>query len=211
VATPKVLLLITVLVAITPLTFVVSTLPLRLSVSELIILVKTDCIPFTNVENVLVVVLNVFELMILDVAKTPLVVLLNVFTDELNVLVVDEASKLEKLPMTAFAIVVVPSKERLVNPFIVVVEVIPFTVLVIKLVVDEKLRLLVVVAAIRLAREVVEITPFTLLVINPVLVAKVTLLLDTIDVVAVTPFTTLVKILPVTDWVNELIILVNAD
>ena len=98
-----------------------------------------------------------------------------------------------------FAAVVVPNKFKLVSPLMVVVEVTPFTTLVIKLVVDEKLKLFVVVTAISDASEVVEMTPLTLVVMTPVEVEKVTALLDIIDDVADTPLITLVSVLPVTD------------
>ena len=96
------------------------------------------------------------------------------------------------------AATVVPSKDKLVSPLMVAVLVMPSTVLVIKLVVDEKLKVFVVVAEMSEAMEVVEITPFTLVVITPVEVEKVTRLLDMTDEVADTPFTVVVKVFPVT-------------
>jgi hypothetical protein len=105
---------------------------------------------------------------------------------------------------------VVPSKLKLVNPLIVVVETIPSTMLVIKLVVDEKDRVFVVVAVIRDDREVVEITPFMLVVMIPVEVAKVTELFDITDDVATTPLTVVVRVLPDSVVVREFIILANS-
>jgi hypothetical protein len=61
VAIEKILDEITLLVATTPFTVVVNTLPESEVESELIIFVNTLCIPFTSVAKVLVVVLNVFE------------------------------------------------------------------------------------------------------------------------------------------------------
>lgn len=94
------------------------------------------------------------------------------------------------------AAVVVPSNEILLNPLIVVVETIPSTIEVIRLVVDEKLRLLVVVAAISDAKLEVEITPLILVVMIPVEVAKVTELFEIIVLVPIDPPTLLVNILP---------------
>jgi hypothetical protein len=163
------------------------------------ILVKTDCIPFTSVAKVLVVVLKVFELIRVVVATTPLVTLVKTLAAELKVLVVEEAKIALMLPIMALEIVVVPSKDKLVKPLILVVEVIPLTVLVIKFVVDEKESVLVVVAAIKLAKLVVAITPLILVVITPVEVAKVTELLEITLLVATTPFTVVVKVLPESD------------
>jgi hypothetical protein len=58
---------------------------------------------------------------------------------------------------------------------------------------------------------VVEMTPLTLEVIIPVLVAKLTVLFDITEVVATTPFTVVVSVLPLSDVVKLLIILVKAD
>lgn len=115
-----------------------------------------------------------------------------------------------KLVFIVFA-VVVPSNERLVSPFIVAVEVIPSTILVIRFVVDEKLSELVVVAAMSDARLEVEITPLTLVVMIPVLVEKVIELLEITDDVALTPLIVVVNTLPVSVVVNEFIILATLD
>jgi hypothetical protein len=138
------------------------------------ILAAVEVMPLIIVVKRLAVEVATLELIKVVVAIAPLVVLVKVLADELSVFVVEEAKIALILPITALAMVVVPSKDILVKPLIVVVETIPSTVEVIKLVEDEKLRLLVVVAAIKLAKLVVEITPFTLLVIIPVLVAKLT-------------------------------------
>jgi hypothetical protein len=173
------------------------------------ILVIALVTPFTMVLILLVVVAKLLESIMLEVELIPLTNELKVLEATLKVLVVEEAKMALIFPITAFAIVVVPSRDKLVKPLMVVVEVIPLTTLVIKLVVEEKLKLLVVVAAIKEASEVVEITPLTLVVITPVLVAKVTVLLDMTDEVALTPFTVVVSVLPLSVVVRELMILVN--
>jgi hypothetical protein len=60
-------------------------------------------------------------------------------------------------------------------------------------------RVLVVVAAIRLARDVVEITPFTLDVMIDVDVAKEILFEEMTDDVATTPFMVVIRVLPLSD------------
>jgi hypothetical protein len=100
-----------------------------------------------------------------------------------------------KLVFIIFA-AVVPSRDKLVSPFMVVVEIIPFTVDVIRLVVDENESVFVVVAAIKLAKDVVEVTPLTLVVMMPVDVANDTELFDMTELVATTPFTVVVSVFP---------------
>jgi hypothetical protein len=129
----------------------------------------------------------------------PLILFVNIFVDVLLVVVALIAVKLVKIAEMAFSNVakklvevefvrvafvavsklvfitfaaVVPSKLKLVRPFIVVVETMPSTVLVIRFVVDEKLSVFVVVAAMRLARLVVDTLPFTVVVMMAVEVAK---------------------------------------
>jgi hypothetical protein len=80
-----------------------------------------------------------------------------------------------------------------------------------RLVVDEKLSVFVVVAAISEARDDVEMTPFTLVVMIPVDVAKLTVLAEMTDVVATTPFTVVVKVFPVSVVLRELIMLAKAE
>jgi hypothetical protein len=106
----------------------------------------------------------------------------------------------KKLPVLfRFSVVVVPVKFKLLSPSILVVETMPLIIEVIKLVVDEKLKLLVVVAAISEAKEVVEIIPFTSVVMMPVDVAKDTVLFEITELVAITPLIVVVKVLPERD------------
>jgi hypothetical protein len=70
-------------------------LPLSEVDSWLMMLVKAEVSPFTTVAKLLVVVERLLELMILDVATTPFVVLVRMFPVEDSVLVVDEATRFE--------------------------------------------------------------------------------------------------------------------
>jgi hypothetical protein len=73
-------------VAMMPLVFKVRVLPATLADSELIKLVKPLVIPLTNVWNELVVVAKTLLLTIVEVAATPLVLLVKIFPTELSVL-----------------------------------------------------------------------------------------------------------------------------
>jgi hypothetical protein len=204
-----VLELITDEVAETPFTVVVNTFPDKLVLSELMIFVNKVETPFTTEAKVLVVVESEF---VVDEASSELkfpITALVIVALVLTRFVVLVLLTFNKLALIIFP-VVVPSKDKLVNPLTVVVDTTPSTILVIRFVVDEKLKLFVVVAATKLARDVVETTPFTLLVITPVLVEKVTVLLDMTDDVALTPFIVVVNTFPVREVVRELMILAIA-
>lgn len=180
-------------------------------------LTTADCIPFTIVCRVLVVVAS--TLVVLDALMAARLALADgdntsgpfIVVVPLRVVDAEVSDPVFILLAIILAAVVVPSNGKLVNPSIVVILVIPSTILVIRFVVDEKLKLLVVVAAIREASEVVDTTPLTFVVITPVLVEKVNWLLEITDDVALTPLIVVVNTLPVSVVVNEFIILATLD
>jgi hypothetical protein len=110
---------VSVVVATTPLTTLVSTLPVTLWVNEFMIFAKADCIPFTIVEKVLVVVERVL-VVVAGISEARLVVDITPFT--LDVMIDVEVAN-DKLfePMTLLVAT---------TPFTVVVRVLPERVVV---------------------------------------------------------------------------------
>jgi hypothetical protein len=99
----RLLLLITVVVAITPFTFVVSTFPVTLCVNELMMLVTADEIPLIIVWNRLPLDDAVAELMIVEVATTPFTALVSMFVAEDNeFVVVDTKPAIDVVETTPF-------------------------------------------------------------------------------------------------------------
>jgi hypothetical protein len=199
----------------TPFTILANVFVVVLNVFVFMKLVVTVAgLPFTVlVSERLLVVVAIVKLFIVFVAIAAIVFAPRFVADRfvmVALLVVEFAAirlvAVSKLVFITFA-AVVPRRERLVRLFIVVVEIIPSTVLVMRLVVDEKLSAFVVVAAMSEARDEVEITPFTLVVMIPVLVANDTALEDITDDVATTPFTVVVSTLPLSVVVREFMIL----
>jgi hypothetical protein len=176
----KVLLEITLVVALTPFTVVVNTFPEREVVSELMMFVKSVETPLTIEAKVLVVVERELELikLVVVVEITPLT-----FEVKVKLLVVvaidntlDVTAVLVAITPLTLVVITLPSVEipLLLMMLKVVVAKTPLVVLlkVIVFVLLALLKVLVVLAAKSDDSEVVAITPLMFVVNTPVLVAK---------------------------------------